>query len=269
MKLRNVTRIVLAPLVGISIAGTANPTEVPQKVSDEPSPTTASYKQTIAGVNITGVWVRYPAPWPEDVGNFDDIPPPKPGPVLKEPYATQWKEKRAKRAAAWAAGTPLVDPSTRCLPEGMPTIMLGVYPIQILQTPGEITVLAELFSQTRRIYVDRPFVGPDVLGPSYNGFSSARWAGDVLTITTTGVRNDVEFLEIPHGDRMVITERIQLTAPDMLKLDMKIEDPDYLKTPYEFTWVYKRDDKYRITEYICDGRRDVITEDGTVDLQTM
>jgi hypothetical protein len=214
--------------------------------------------------DLTGVWARYPSPFPPDLGDDEDVPPPKPGPDLKEPYASQWKAKRDRRAAMLKAGTPLVDPSTNCLPEGMPGIMQAIYPIEILQTPGRITVLAELFMQTRRIYVDQPFPAPDDMAPTYNGFSSAHWEGDTLLVETRGIKTDVEFFEIPHSDAMTVKERYRLTAPDMLTLDVSIEDPQYLKTPYRFTWVYKRDHEYRIPEYVCDNRKDVINPDGTV-----
>ena len=83
---------------------------------------------------------------------------------------------------------------------------------------------------------------------------------------TRGVQPAVQFFEIPHSDAMLITEHYRLTAPDMLTLDIMIEDPEYLNTPYRFAWAYKRNDEYRISEYVCDNRLDVINPDGTVSL---
>lgn len=218
--------------------------------------------------DLTGVWARYPAPWPSFTGDFDDIPPPDQGPDLEEPFATQWREKRMKRQEAHKAGKPLLDPSTLCRPEGMPTVMQAIYPIQVLQTPGQITVLAEIFSQTRRIYMDAQMPPIDEIPPSYNGFSTARWEGDVLVVKTQGVKKEVEFFEIPHSEAMAITERYQLAANGKLYLDVSIEDPGYLKTPYEFRWVYERKPGYQVPEYVCDNMHDVINPDGTVDLKT-
>ena len=152
-----------------------------------PTPPTASE----GARDLTGVWARYPAPWPSFMGDFEDIPPPDLGPDLDEPYATQWKEKRTKRLDAFKAGKPLIDPSTKCLPEGMPGVMLGIYPIQILQTPGQITVLAEIFMQTRRIYMDQPMPPLDELAPTYYGFSTGHWEVDLLVINTQGIRKYV------------------------------------------------------------------------------
>jgi len=217
--------------------------------------------------NITGVWERYPSPFEEGGAGFDDIPPPRPGPVLVEPYAAQWKAQRTKRQAAFDAGHALVDPSTLCLPEGTPTIMQAIYPIQILQTPGQITVLAELFMQTRRVYVDAPFPAPGDLEPTFYGFSSARWDGDTLVIKTRGIKQSVQFFEIPHSDRMAVTERYRLTGPDMLRGDFSIEDPGYLKVPYRWTWRYKRNRTYRVPEYVCDHSLEKVNPDGTVSFE--
>lgn len=215
--------------------------------------------------DITGVWERYPFPFGDD-DETKLVPPPGAGPDLKEPYASQWKAQQDKRQAMLKAGTPLVDASTRCLPEGVPGIMEAIYPIQILQNRGQITVLAELFMQTRRIYLDAPFPAPDDLAPSYYGFSSGHWDGEILVVQTRGVKTDVQFYDIPHSDAMVVTERYRLTGNDTLRLDVSVEDPDYLEKPYTFTWEYKRTPDYRIPEYVCDHRLDVINPDGTVSM---
>lgn len=222
---------------------------------------------SIAAPNIMGVWERYPDPYTDDANVFMDLPAPEGGPKLREPYASQWKAQREKRLMALKAGKPLVDASTLCLPEGMPTIMGAIYAIQILQTAGQITVLAEFLTQTRRIYLDAPMPEIDDLPPSYFGFSSGHWDGDTLVIKTRGVRKDVQFFEIPHSDEMTITERIRLTGPRLLENQVTIEDPQYLEKPYSFTFGYRRNDNYRIQEFICDHPRDVINPDGTVSMK--
>ena len=101
--------------------------------------------------DITGVWELYPDPYGGEENTVIELTAPEGGPKLKEPYATKWKERVARREAALKAGTPLADRSTLCLPEGVPLIMGAIFPIQILQNPGQVTVLAEFLTQTRRI----------------------------------------------------------------------------------------------------------------------
>src|SRR5688572_28044202 len=85
--------------------------------------------------DIMGVWEIYPDPFGGEENTFLELPVPGDGPKLKEPYASQWKALRDKRDAMLRAGTPLADPSTLCIPEGMPMIMGAIFPIEILQTP--------------------------------------------------------------------------------------------------------------------------------------
>jgi len=79
-----------------------------------------AHAKTVLSPDIRGVWERFPNPVATDADVFGDIQPPGDGPALREPYASEWKALRAKRVAAAEAGKPLVDESTKCLPEGMP-----------------------------------------------------------------------------------------------------------------------------------------------------
>jgi len=216
--------------------------------------------------NISGTWERYPDPY---TGDFFEDRPPLPGgePDLKEPYATEYKAIVAKQKAAAAAGKPLLNASTRCLPEGMPTIMGAVYAIEILQTPGQVTILAEFLTQTRRIYLDSKMPPLEDLSPSYNGHSVGRWEGDTLVVETRGVREDVQFNDFPHSADMKITERIRLAGPDLLENKIVIEDPKILNKPYAFTFGYKKSD-YRIMEYICDNNHNLRNDGKPVDAET-
>ena len=57
-------------------------------------------------------------------------------------YAPKYRAEYEKRAAANKAGAPLADPGARCMPHGLPTaLMFGGYPVEIIQTPGRVTVI--------------------------------------------------------------------------------------------------------------------------------
>jgi hypothetical protein len=124
-------------------------------------------------------------------------------------------------------------------------------PLEILQTPGQVTVLSEYMTQTRRIYLDSPLPPPDDINPGYMGYSVATWHGATLEVQTIGIRDDVRYQQIPHSANMKILEKIRLTAPDLLRDELTILDPDTLTGPYHLTFTYKRDPNYRIKEFVC------------------
>jgi hypothetical protein len=219
--------------------------------------------------DFSGTWERYPDPYAAFANTpfADDPPPPAGGPKLKEPYASAYRKLTQRKVEADRKGAPLADPSTQCLPEGMPTIMGGIYPIEIVQTPKQIVVLAEFLTQTRRIYLNEKMPALEDLSPSYNGHSVGRWQGDTLIVETIGVREDVRFIRIPHSAQMKVTERLRLTAPDRLENQVTIEDLGFLAKPYTFTFGYRRNPEYRIMEYICDNNRNRFDVDGGVSLE--
>src|SRR5689334_2741830 len=116
----------------------------------------AAHSASCGTPDFSGTWERYPDPYAvfNDNPFAADPPPPGGGPKLKEPYASEYKMLTERKAAASKQGKPLAVPSTQCLPEGVPTIMGAIYPIEIVQTPRQIVVLAEFLTQTRRIYLN-------------------------------------------------------------------------------------------------------------------
>lgn len=254
MKLTNVALLAVLGLAAPALSAAAKETK--------------SAKQT-KEPDIMGIWEIYPDPFAGDENTFLELPVPNGGPKLKEPYASQWKNRRAERDAKLKAGTPLVDPSTLCIPEGMPSIMGAIFPFQILQTPGQVTVLAEFLTQTRRIYLNAPMPKPEDHAPSYYGFSVGHWEGDTLVVSTRYVREDVQFFEIPHSTEMTITERIKPTGSGLLENQIVIDDPKMLIEPYRVTYGYKRKDDYQIMEYFCEREDPLIhlNEDGTVSMK--
>lgn len=215
--------------------------------------------------DFSGIWERFPDPYE---GGLDYPPPPGGPPPLREPYASQYAAAIKKRDETLQRGELVDDPSTRCLPEGMPTIMGGTYALEFLQTPRQLVVLAEFLTQTRRIYFDEAMPPPEEIFPTYNGYSVGHWEGDTLVVQTRGVRDTVPFLNMPHSADMEITERFRLTAPDRLESRITITDPTVFTQPYEFTFGYRRLADYKIQENVCENNRYSIDESGQPILNT-
>jgi hypothetical protein len=229
----------------------------------------AANAASCATPDFSGTWERYPDPYAifNETPFADDPPPPGGGPKLKEPYASAYQKLQQRKAEANKQGKPLADASSQCRPEGMPTLMGAIYPIEIVQMPRQLVVLAEFLTQTRRVYLNEKMPALEDISPGYNGYSVAHWEGQTLVVQTFGVREDVQFLEIPHSARMKVTERLRLTGPDLLENQVTIDDPEFLAKPYTFTFGYRRMPDYRIMEYICDNNRNRFDADGGVSLE--
>ena len=188
--------------------------------------------------------------------------------VLKPQYATPYQEQRKAETEASSRGEPLGTAAVLCVPYGMPTMMsVAVYPIEVIQTPKQITIVAEAFSEVRRIYMDRPQMKIDDVPPGYYGRSVGHWEGDTLVVDTVGIKESVQYQRMPHSDQLRITERMHLVAPEILHDQITIEDPVVLEKPYTYTLAYRRIPNYEMVEFVCDNNREYVDEKGVVHLR--
>jgi hypothetical protein len=139
--------------------------------------------------NLTGSWV------PSGGGRGADpkLAPPPAGPiVLKAEYAKAYEARRIADAEATRRGEPPASAAVLCSPYGMPRMMaVASYPVEILQTAGQVTIITEAFSEVRRVYMNQPQQPIDEVPPGYYGHSVGRWDGDTLVIDTVGIKESV------------------------------------------------------------------------------
>jgi hypothetical protein len=210
---------------------------------------------------MTGQWNRYPEidekPQPE-------FPPaaPIPAPPLKAQYKAEYDAHRKKLADAEAAGKPIYSNYTACIPDGMPAMMMGMFPMEVLQTPGQITIIQEAYNQVRRIYMGEKLPAYEDAEPLFWGHSTGKWEGDTLVVETIGIKDNVKFRDTPHSNQMRITERIRLLSPNMMEDEVSVTDPVYLDGAWKWRWMYKRMHDYKMLEYVCESNREYIDETG-------
>jgi hypothetical protein len=215
--------------------------------------------------DISGVW----GPYRGGRGADPKLAPPPASPmVLKPEYAKPYEQRRASETEASKRGEPLATAAVLCVPYGVPSMMsVAVYPIEVIETPKQITIVAEAFSEVRRIYMDRPQMKIDDVPPGYYGRSVGKWEGDTLVVDTVGIKESVQYQRMPHSDQMRITERIRLVAPDTLHDQITIEDPVVLEKPYTYTLAYRRIPNYEMVEFVCDNNREYVDDKGVVHLR--
>jgi hypothetical protein len=222
-----------------------------------------------AAADFTGDWQRYPGfggrGGPPDPST---LPPPAGKMLLKSQYKGPYDVKRAKEAASDAKGEPIASSGVDCLPYGMPEMMSAIYPLEILQTPGQVTIIAEAFSQVRRIYIGKTQPKIEEVPPGYYGHSVAHWEDSTLVVDTVGVKESVlGHSEMPHSDQMRITERLHLVTPDILHDQITVQDPVTLEQPWTFTFAYKRIAHYEMLEYVCENNHEYIDDQGVTHLR--
>ena len=210
--------------------------------------------------NIGGAW--------EPMRGGPGAPPATPPSpiVLKAPYASDWQARRAAQEQATKNGEPLATLGSQCVPYGMPTMMsVANYPVEILQTQGQVTLITEAFSEVRRVYLDRPQSKIEEVPPGYYGRSIGKWDGDTLVIDTVGIATHVAgYQSLPHSPQLHITERIKLVTADVLQDQITLDDPIVLEKPVTYTLTYRRLPKYEMVEFVCDNNREFVDDKGVV-----
>jgi len=207
--------------------------------------------------NWTGIWTRTGSL------NFD---PNIPGRESDHPpYNPEYQKRFDEIQASEAKGLPVNDRSANCEPPGLVRMMNMVYPMEILQTPGQVTIIAEWMGQIRRIFTDgRPH--PEDPDPTYNGHSIGRWEGDTLIVDTVGLLGEgiINDHGAPLGKQVHVTERWWAEDPDTLKDEITVESPDALTRPIKTVKTFKRRKDIQIMEYVCtQNNRNPVLPDGS------
>ncbi len=209
-----------------------------------------------AGADFSGVWHL--------AQNKDGSGPARFDPSLgrqQPPFNAEWMKEWQTIWQRKMAGMKIWDPAMHCLPPGMPHTMNGSYPMEILMTPGRVTVLTELFNETRRIWTDgRAHPSADDLEYTFVGDSVGHWQGDTLVIDTIGVREEsvLDVSGLPHSDRMHLTERVHLVDKDHLEWQITLEDPVVYARPWTVMKHFVRSPPTeQVREYVCSENNQV------------
>ena len=151
------------------------------------------------------------------------------------------------------------DPSTHCLPTGV--IRMHTHPglKKIIQAPGLLVILNELYASYRQIFTDaRPL--PADPNPSWNGYSSGKWEGDTLVVQTNGFRDGLwlDSAGSPLTDAAKITERFRRVDFGHLEIEVTVEDTKAYTKP----WTIKLNQTIKLDtdllDYICqENEKDV------------
>ena len=170
-----------------------------------------------------------------------------------QPWAAELVKKRKSDLAK-------DDPNVRCMPRGAPRIWTDDYYKRLFHVPGRLLILTERNMQYRQIFTDeRPL--PQDPNPTWNGYSTAKWDGDILVVQTIGFRDDL-WLDSdgnPLTNSGKVTERIRRPDFGTLEVEITIDDPKVYTAP----WTVKISqplvlDSELIDYYCLEGEKDFV-----------
>jgi hypothetical protein len=144
------------------------------------------------------------------------------------------------------------DPTGQCLPAGIPrTIMLGLFPQQIVQTPTQIIMLYEYMSIFRVIPLNAKH--REDLIPSYMGDSVGRWEGDTLVVDTIGFNGKTWLAGAGtfHTDALHTVERFTRISKDRIDYEVTMTDPNVFTKPWTLRSSLMLREGTRLQEMVC------------------
>jgi len=210
--------------------------------------------------NWKGQWVQ--------LGGNQDSPwdPTKPpGAGQQAPLTREYQAIFEASVKSGADGGPGPDPTARCIPAGVPRVMIAAQPMEIVITPDATYLMLEESSTLRLVYTDgRKF--PDHLEPSFTGYSIGQWQDsdgdgrfDTLVIETRGIRGphtyDASGIPFHKDGEAVVTEKLHADKADPNILHNEITTTDNALTrPWTVTRSYRRDAQQtqpEWSEFIC------------------
>ena len=150
--------------------------------------------------NFTGVWTITPY--------TGELKPTDGKPI---PFKPEAKTAYDKHLAAVKSGDKSWDPSTQCLPEGLPRIMTINEPFEIMQRDKAVYFVAQNRVPWKAFFGEQLPADPD---PFYMGYSVARWDGPTLVVDSSGFR-DLTMLDdkgLPHTEQLHLTSKFRLAA---------------------------------------------------------
>jgi len=115
-----------------------------------------------------------------------------------------------------------------------------------------ILILSERDVTYRQIFTDGRAlpVDPD---PTFNGYSTGRWEGDVLVVHTNGLREGtwLDRNGSPISDVATMTERFRRVNYGRLEIDLTIDDPKAYTRPWTVTLAQRIVLDTELMDYPC------------------
>jgi hypothetical protein len=215
----------------------------------------------LAQVDMVGEWnPRFHEDQPERI----------PGPDIGDYLGLPINDAARLRADSWDASL-LTLPEHQCKPHPSDYGMRGPANTRIwkeVDTSTQQTVAYHTHiswqAPERTIWMDGREHPPEYAAHTWQGFSTGKWEGNALTITTTHLKNGwIRRNGIPRSEKAVVTEH-WLRHGDHLTWVVIVNDPTYLTEPFIRSTDFILDVNQVIAPYPCEAVVEVERPQGVV-----
>ena len=167
----------------------------------------------------------------------EDQPERVPGPAIGDYLGLPINDNARAFAEAWSPSR-LTVPEHQCRAHSSPYILRGPLNLRIWderdpQTNIIIAIHLDIsnFQQRRVIWMDGRPHPSELAEHTWMGFSTGRWDGDTLVVTTTHIKQMWHRRNgLPQSDKTTLTERYNLHG-EVLNITTWTNDPVYLTEP--------------------------------------
>ncbi len=128
------------------------------------------------------------------------------------------------------------DPHVVCLPDTFVRAYSLPHLLKFVQTPGLLVMLNEMNAGYRQVFTEgRPLPVDPV--PSWQGYSSGKWEGDTLVVSSNGFRDDIwiDWNGSVITSAAKVQERIRRPDYGHLEVGVTVDDPKAYTKPWTVT----------------------------------
>jgi hypothetical protein len=213
------------------------------------------------GIDLSGEWApRFHEDQPERI----------PGPDIGDYLGLPINAAARLHADSWDASL-LTLPEHQCKPHPADYSPRGPANLRLwreIDTASQQTVAWHTHiswqAPERTIYMDGRPHPPEYAAHTWQGFSTGRWEGEMLTVTTTHLKMGwIRRNGIPRSDTATLVEHF-VRHGNVLTLISWINDPVYLEEPFVRTTNWELDPRQQIAPYPCGIVVEVDRPQGTV-----
>ena len=183
------------------------------------------------------------------------------------PAMKPWVKKLVdERVAAYKVGKYFANTASLCLPQGLPYMLHGAIsgPIQILETPGQVTIISEEMAEIWMMYLNQKHAA-EPIEPTFHGDTVARWEGNTLVADSVAIseRTTLDQIGTPHSDAMHVVTRIRVLPDGQLEFHYTIDDPKSFDHPFDRRVLYRRAPAgERVNDTACENQTTSVDSDG-------